>query len=83
MNQALATATRDFIAAALVSSTAGDEQAIQFEVALIEQGIMSKADIIEEIYEAEAGDDRVTVVLNGGEVIITISAIDGNTIITE
>lgn len=83
MNQALATATRDFIAAALVSSTAGDEQAIAFEAVLIEQGVMSKNDIIEEIYEVEQGDDRVTVVLNGGEVIITISATDGSTIITE
>lgn len=83
MNQALATATRDFIAAALVSPTAGDEQAITFEADLIEQGVMSKNDIIEEIYEVEQGDDRVTVVLNGGEVIITISSIDGSTIITE
>ena len=83
MNQALATATYDFIAATLISPTTGDEQAIAFEAVLIEQGVMSKNDIIEEIYEVEQGDDRVTVVLNGGEVIITVLAIDGSTITTE
>lgn len=72
-----------FIEAALESSTAADEMAIELEQSLIASGLMSSSDIIEEIYEVEQGGTSITVCLNGYETIMTISAVTGEAIITE
>lgn len=66
MNQVLAEAVRKMIDAAAVSPVAADEQAIEFEAALIDQGVMTPEEAIEEITEIEVGDTSVTVVIDNG-----------------
>lgn len=69
---------KTFIETALTDPARADELAIELEQHLIDTGLMSKDDILEEIAEVSEGDTSVVVWLNGydRQIIIDIEGID-------